>query len=102
MKRHSLQRSLDDLERTDSTVRAAAKKLDDVKREILSKPGPETEEVPDSQIAVGDMVDALGWKRVTAIKPYTGPLDFVIGIAETVPGTGFSLTDGGYTKRVKR
>lgn len=102
MKRHSLQRSLDDLERTDPAVGAAAMKLDDVKRAILSKPGPETEDVQDSQIEVGDMVDVLGWRRVTAIRPYTGPLDFVIGIAETVPGTGFSLTDGGYTKRVKR
>jgi hypothetical protein len=60
------------------------------------------EEVPDRDLRAGDLVDVLGWKRIVAIRPYTGPLDFVIGLADTVPGVGFSLTDTGYTTRVAR
>ena len=58
------------------------------------------EEVPDEELRVGDMVYVLGVKRITAISPYKGPYDFIIGIAETVPGVGFSLERGGYTRRI--
>jgi hypothetical protein len=61
-----------------------------------------TEEVPDRDLRVGDMVDVLGWKRIVAIQPYDGPHGFVLGIAETVPRGPFSLTDNGYTTRVRR
>lgn len=60
----------------------------------------EWEEVPDADLVVGDMIDVLGVKRITAIEPYDGPHDFVIAIAKTVPGGAFSLTDTGMTRRV--
>lgn len=59
------------------------------------------EEVPDEELRVGDMVDVLGVKRIIAIRPYVGPHDFIIGIADTVPGVGFSLERGGYTRRIR-
>lgn len=95
-----LQRELEELERRDPAVGAAAKRLEEVTRSIGSKPVP-AEEVRDADLRVGDMVDVLGWKRIVAIDPYTGPHAFVIGVARTVPGGSFSLTDTGYTKRAR-
>jgi hypothetical protein len=62
-----------------------------------------TEDVPNETLQVGDMVQALGWKRITVIRPYRGPLtDIIFAIADTDTGVGFSLEKGGYTTRVKR
>ena len=53
----------------------------------------------DEDLKVGDMVRVLGWKRITAIHKYTGPLtDIVFAIADTVPGAGFSLCYGCETE----
>ena len=58
-----------------------------------------TESVRNEDLRVGDMVYALGWKRITEIRPYLGPhIAFIFGIADTVPGVGFSLERGGYTE----
>lgn len=51
----------------------------------------------NEDLKVGDMVDVLGIKRVTAIRPYRGPHAFIFALADTVPGVGFSLERGGYT-----
>ena len=57
-------------------------------------------DVPDDQLRVGDLVKVIGtWRRITAIRPYRGPYDFVIGLADTVPGVGFSLCRGQWTTR---
>lgn len=65
-----------------------------------AEPAFVSEEVPDEQLRVGDMVKIIGtWRRITAIRPYTGPHDFVIGLADTVPGVGFSLCRGSTTIR---
>jgi hypothetical protein len=61
-----------------------------------------TESVPNESLKVGDMVDALGWKRIVAIRPYRGPFDFILGIVDTDAGCGFSLERGGYTLRVRK
>lgn len=56
-------------------------------------------EKPNEELKVGDMVYVLGWKRITAIRPYTGPLvDILFAIADTVPGCGFSLERNGTTE----
>lgn len=58
------------------------------------------ESVRDEDIKVGDFVELLGtWRRVVSISPYTGPHDFIFGIAKTEPGSGFSLCRGSYTNR---
>ena len=45
------------------------------------------------------MVNVLGWKRIVAIRPYTGPLtDIIFAVADTVPGVGFSLQYGVETE----
>ena len=59
------------------------------------------ESVRNEDLQVGDMVHVMGWKRVIAIRPYTGPHAFVFALADTVPGVGFSLERGGYTCRSK-
>ncbi len=60
------------------------------------------EEVRNEDLRVGDMVHLwCGYQRIVAIKKYTGPHEFIFGIVDTVPGVGFSLEKGGYTKRVK-
>jgi hypothetical protein len=61
----------------------------------------DTEQVPDEDIVVDDMVYVLGWKRITGIRPYTGPLDCVFAIADTDTGVGFSLCYGATTSRRK-
>ncbi len=62
----------------------------------------EIEEVPDADLRVGDVVDVLGgYGRIVEIRPYTGPIDFIIGIMVTVPGGSCSLTSPGWTRRVK-
>ena len=64
---------------------------------------PEPHEyVRDEDLRPGDMVHVLGWKRITAIHPYDGPLrDITFALADTVPGVGFSLERGGVTVRAK-
>jgi hypothetical protein len=55
--------------------------------------------VPNEDLRVGDMVNVLGWKRITRIVPYDGPLkDIIFAVADTVPGVGFSLERGGETE----
>lgn len=62
----------------------------------------ETEDVRDRDLRVGDVIhDWIGWRRIVAIRPYTGPLDCVIGTADTVPPGSFSLTEPGWTTRAK-
>ena len=54
----------------------------------------------NEDLRVGDMVYVLGWKRITAIRPYPkdGPLfDIIFALADTVPGVGFSLERDGET-----
>lgn len=56
-------------------------------------------QVKNEELRVGDMVNVLGWKRITNIRPYNGPLtDIIFAIADTVPGVGFSLEKGGWTE----
>lgn len=56
-------------------------------------------QVKNEELRVGDVVDVLGWKRITAIHPYRGPLaDIIFATADTTPGCGFSLERGGYTR----
>ena len=43
----------------------------------------------------GDTIEFLGrFYRVSAIEPYTGPFDFIIGIARAAGGWGISLEAG--------
>jgi hypothetical protein len=51
----------------------------------------------NEDLKVGDMVNVLGIKRISAIRPYRGPHAFIFAVADTVPGGGFSLERGGYT-----
>lgn len=51
----------------------------------------------NEDLRVGDVVHAITWKRITAIRPYKGPHDFIFAIVDTVPGVGFSLERGGFT-----
>lgn len=58
-------------------------------------------EIPCEQLRVGDIADCLGGpKRITGIRPYTGPLTgIVFAIAEVAPLSGdFSLEIGGYVR----
>ena len=58
--------------------------------------------VRDEDLRVGDMVYVCGWKRITAIRPYEGSLcDYVFGLADTVPGCGFSLCHGQETETAR-
>ena len=54
----------------------------------------------NEDLKVGDV--ALLWCgawRITAIRPYHGPLkDIIFALADTVPGVGFSLEIGGETE----
>lgn len=59
------------------------------------------EYVPDASLKVGDTVWAGGRKRITAIKPYAGPLKDCIGLVDTDAGPGFSLWRGMETLRLK-
>jgi hypothetical protein len=68
----------------------------------LPTPTGAWEEVPDAALNVGDLVDVLGLKRITAIRPYHGPLDCIVGLVDTDVGCGFSLERGGYTRRIAR
>ncbi len=55
--------------------------------------------IKNEDLGEGDVVDVLGWKRITAIRPYVGPLTHIIfAVADTVPGVGFSLERGGCTE----
>lgn len=59
-------------------------------------------EVPDEDLRAGDVVDVLGRKTITMIRPYVGPLkDIVLGIADTEPGVGFSLCYGQRTRALR-
>jgi hypothetical protein len=54
---------------------------------------------PDEDLKVGDVVQVLGKKRITAIRPYQGPhRDIIFALADTDIGVGFSLEIGGYTE----
>jgi len=54
--------------------------------------------IPDEDLKVGDVVQVLGKKRITAIHPYDGPLkEIIFARADTDIGVGFSLEIGGYT-----
>lgn len=66
------------------------------------------EEVPDEELRVGDVVRIwAGTLRITARRKYTGPLDCVVALVDTVgaPPTedskcrGFSIVKGSYTER---
>lgn len=60
------------------------------------------EEVPNEELRPGDLVDVLGIKRITRIRPYDGPhRSFIFALADTVPGVGFSLERGGTTRRLR-
>lgn len=59
------------------------------------------ENVKNEALRPGDVVHVLGVKRITAIRPYRGPFNFIFAIADTAPGVGFSLEKGGYTDRLK-
>jgi hypothetical protein len=65
---------------------------------------PRGTKVRDEDLVVGDLVHVLGrWVRITAIRPYTGVLRHILfGLADTVPGTGFSLEIGGRTEITPR
>jgi hypothetical protein len=64
--------------------------------------GPRWTSVRNEDLLVGDLVDVLGTKRITAIRPYTGPLrDIIFALADTEPGCGFSLERGGYTETLR-
>lgn len=56
----------------------------------------------DEDLKVGDVVNVLGRKRITAIRPYAGPLvDIIFALADTDTGPGFSLERGGWTERLE-
>ena len=57
------------------------------------------EEVRDSELRAGDEVKLwCGVSRVLAIEPYTGPYDFIVGVAKCA-AYSFSLERHGWTKR---
>jgi hypothetical protein len=62
------------------------------------KPEAKPQSTRNEDLKVGDIIDVLGIKRITAIRPYEGPLrDIIFALADTVPGVGFSLERGGMT-----
>jgi len=53
--------------------------------------------IPASEVRPGDVVCFLGSPHlITAIDPYTGPFDFIVGVARDAHGWGISLEDGAY------
>lgn len=58
--------------------------------------------VRNEDLKVGDVVQVLGRKRITEIRPYKGPLiDIIFALADTDTGPGFSLERGGWTERIE-
>lgn len=59
--------------------------------------------VRDEDLVVGDTVRVLGVRRVTAIRKYDGPHTGIgcFALADTEPGTGFSLWHGQTTEALR-
>jgi hypothetical protein len=55
----------------------------------------------DADLVAGDVVEVLGeWRRITAIRPYAGPLTGVVfAVAEVVGGAEIPLCIGQWTMR---
>jgi hypothetical protein len=53
-----------------------------------------TEVKPVQQVKPGDTVQTwMGPRRINTIEPYTGPHDFVIGVARFDSGEGMTMCD---------
>ena len=55
----------------------------------------------NEDLKVGDVIRVVGgWKRIVAIRPYTGPLAGIFAVAYWEPATrgGISLHVGGFSE----